>query len=92
MKKKADVKPMNGLNEHRRISWRDEHNKICTSLAEEGFSLRVIMEKSRLTLHQVIYRLNKKGISLRSYRNGETPRSQARLSHFTLSYEKTKTG
>lgn len=77
-----------GLNEHNRISWVDPINKACKFWALNGVHIATIARWTHLTIHQVVYRLQKLGISVCDYRRGEGPRAEALRSRYQTSLEK----
>ena len=71
-----------GLNDHWRVSWNDEYNRICITLARLGFSIATIAAHTGLTQSQVMYRCRKRELSVMDYRNGTSTKAQAVLGHY----------
>jgi hypothetical protein len=81
-----------GLNEHHRISWTDDYNRICVTLAKLGFSIVTIARHTGLTQNQVVYRLRKRGLSVMDYRNGVSAKALAVLNSHPIRTGNQKTG
>lgn len=81
-----------GLNDHHRVSWNDEYNRICILLAKLGFSVATIARQTGLTQNQVVYRCHKRGVSVTDYRNGTSAKAQSVLSHYAITSGRQKTG
>ena len=70
-----------------RISFNLKENSHCVELAKMGISHQVIADNLGLTVNQVVYRLNKIGISVMDYRRGESPESKVVLNRFKVTYK-----
>lgn len=55
---------------------RDDPDAWCVLLGTLGFSMRCIRENTGLTNNQIAYRLYRRGIYLRDYRNGHNVMAQ----------------
>ena len=58
------------MNKGNRIQWNSKQVRNCKILGEYGFSARTIGMTTGLSAGQAYYRLRKKGVKLRDYRNG----------------------
>jgi len=58
-------------------------------LAELGFSTRFIERETRLSAHQITYRLHKVNVKRADYRNGESETAQNILSNFRRAATRT---
>lgn len=70
-----------------RISFNLKENNNCVELAKMGMAHRTISENLGLTVNQVVYRLNKIGISVMRYRRGESQEAKVILNRFRVSYK-----
>lgn len=73
-----------GLNDHHRVSWNDEYNRVCITLARLGFSIATIAHHTGLTQSQVMYRCRKRELSVTDYRNGTSSKAIVVLSHYAV--------
>lgn len=80
-----------GLNDHHRISWDDQYNRVCVVLANLGFSIETIASHTGLTRPQVIYRCRKRGLSVMDYRNGNSTRAMTLLNKYGIQKTKSRT-
>ena len=73
-----------GLNSKGRVAWQLKENRSCTSLAEAGFAIETIAGVTGLTKGQVLYRMKLRGLRLRDYRDGTSPKAKVILSRFKV--------
>lgn len=85
MKQKRKIE-YRGLNEHRRVSWSDDCNRLCIDLGNEGMSIAAIAFHSKLTQCQVMYRLRARKIHVTDYRNGKSPRAMLIIQKYLNKY------
>lgn len=73
-----------GLTESGRIDWENLSNILCAHLAQYGLHGQVIANNTGLSRAQVYYRLQKVGIKLRDYRDGETHPAREIINKYSI--------
>lgn len=74
-----------------KIDWEACENIICVQLAQYGLHGQTIANHTGLTRAQVYNRLQKVGIKLRDYRDGETQPARIVIEQYSIQSINTKT-
>ena len=83
-KVKMKEAPMAGLSPSHRIDWRLPENRAMIMLANHGISANTIILSTGLTSGQVAYRLHKRHLTLRAYRNGESTLAKTVIERYRI--------